>query len=150
MYDGIPRMMGNDELNYQIRDLCLEFRDIFSRTVTTVPADVPAFRLEVDVGLWQVKSHSRGARPQPPTRRAEISRQINLMLKLGVIRRAHDVGHYSQVLLTPKPGDRRFCIDYRILNSLSLNNARFPLPNIPSMLQRLGSMRFRFAGKLDF
>lgn len=73
------------------------------------------------------------------------------MLKLGVIRRAHDVGHYSQVLLTPKPGNKwRFCIDYRILNALSRNNAGFPLPNIPSMLQRLGSKRFKYAGKLDF
>jgi hypothetical protein len=147
----LPRMMGDEEFHHRIRALCTEFKDIFSRTVMREPADVSAFRLDVDIEKWHIKAHSRGARPQPPTRRAEIARQVNLMLKLGVIRRAHDVGHYSQVLLTPKPGDKwRFCIDYRILNALSRNNAGFPLPNIPSMLQRLGSKRFKYAGKLDF
>ena len=73
------------------------------------------------------------------------------MLNLGVIRRAHNVGYYSQVLLTPKPGGKwRFCIDYRILNSVSRNNAGFPIPNIPTLLHRLGAKRFKYAGKLDF
>ena len=143
--------MENTDFHRRIQALCLEFRDIFSRTVTPQAADVPPFKIEVDDQLWQVKAHCKGARPQPPLRRLEVKRQIDLMLNLGVIRRAHNVGYYSQVLLTPKPGGKwRFCIDYRILNSVSRNNAGFPIPNIPTLLHRLGAKRFKYAGKLDF
>jgi transposase InsO family protein len=149
--DDIPRCLGDTEFHRSIQAVCLEFSDIFSRTVTAHPADVPSFKLEVDEPQWQVKAHSKGARPQPPSRRLEVKRQIELMLSLGIISRTHDVGYYSQVLLVPKPGEKwRFCIDYRILNSLSLNNAGFPIPNIPSMLRRLGERKFKYAGKLDF
>jgi hypothetical protein len=72
------------------------------------------------------------------------------MLSLGVIEQAQDVGYFSQVLLTPKPnGKWRFGIDYRKLNAVSLLNAGHPLPNIPEMLQRLGSRKFIWAAKMD-
>jgi transposase InsO family protein len=149
--DNIPRCLSDSEFHRSIHALCREFSDIFSRTVTAIPADVPPFKLEVDDQQWQVKAHSKGARPQPPSRRQEVKRQIELMLELGIISRAHDVGYYSQVLLTPKPGGKwRFCIDYRILNSVSKTNAGFPIPNIPSMLRKLGERKFLKAGKLDF
>ena len=149
--DCVPRLMEDTPFHRSIQALCLEFRDIFSRTVMPTAAAVPPFKLEVDDQLWHVKAHCKGARPQPPVRRAEIKKQVEMMLDLGVVRRAHNVGHYSQVLLTPKPGGKwRFCIDYRILNAVSRNNAGFPIPNIPSMLHRLGAKKFKYAGKLDF
>ncbi len=148
---NLPPMMGDTAFHHRIRDLCHEFRDIFSRTVTATPADVPAFRLDVDKDQWFQKASCRGPRPQPPVRRKEISRQIQQMLDLGIIRRANDVGHYSQVLLVPKPHSSkwRLCIDYRLLNSVTRINAGHPLPHIPSMIQRVGSQRFKFAGKMD-
>ena len=126
--------------------------DIFSRTVTETPARVDSFTLNVDKEQWQTKAHTRGPRPQPPTRNAEISRQVKQMLDLGVIRRAENVGHYSQVLLAPKPHSTawRFCIDYRILNALTVVNSGYPLPHIPSMMDRLGQKRPKWLGKMDF
>lgn len=148
----LPTMAGDSDFHLRIRDLCLEFRDIFSRTVTETPARVDSFTLNVDKEQWQTKAHTRGPRPQPPTRNAEISRQVKQMLDLGVIRRAENVGHYSQVLLAPKPHSTawRFCIDYRILNALTVVNSGYPLPHIPSMMDRLGQKRPKWLGKMDF
>jgi hypothetical protein len=148
----LPRMLGDSEFHRNIRALCREYRDIFSRVVTEVPAHVMPFRINANKKEWQVKAHTKGPRPQSPWRDAEIKRQVQLLLDLGVIRRAESVGHYSQVLLTPKPhSDKwRMCIDYRVLNSLTVVNAGYPIPHIPSLLQRLGEKRFKFAGKMDF
>jgi hypothetical protein len=98
--DDIPRCLSESPFHRSIHELCREFSDIFSRTVTATPVDVPPFKLEVDDQQWQVKAHSKGARPQPPSKRQEIKRQIDLMLKLGIISRAHDVRYYSQVLVS--------------------------------------------------
>jgi len=148
----LPPVIGDSEFHLRIQALCLEFRDIFSRTVTDTPARVDVFTLNVDKEQWQAKAHTRGPRPQPPTRNAEISRQVKLMLDLGVIKRAEHVGHYSQVLLAPKPHSTawRFCIDYRSLNALTVINSGYPLPHIPSMMDRLGQKRPRWLGKMDF
>ncbi len=148
----LPRMMGDSQFHHRIRSLCREFRDIFSRVVTELPAKVMPFRINANKREWQVKAHTKGPRPQSPLRDAEIKRQVQLLLELGVIRRAESVGHYSQVLLTPKPhSDKwRMCIDYRVLNSLTVVNAGYPIPHIPSLLQRLGEKRFKYAGKMDF
>jgi hypothetical protein len=84
----VTPMMGSDVLHWRIRELFHEFRDIFSRTATSEPANVVPFELVVDTSQWYVKAHTKGPRLEPPVRNAEISRQVQLKLELGVIRRA--------------------------------------------------------------
>ena len=58
--------------------------------------------------------------------------------------------NYSQVNLTPKPkpGEWRFCIDYRRLNAAT-KSLGWPLPNIADMLRRLGQKKPKYFCKLD-
>jgi hypothetical protein len=72
--------MGSDVLHWRIRELFHEFRDNFSHTATSEPANVVPFELVV--------THTKGPRLQPPVRNAEISRQVQFRLELGVICRA--------------------------------------------------------------
>jgi hypothetical protein len=69
----------------------------------------------------------------------------------NVFKQAHDVAHYSQVLLVPKPGGKwRFCIDFLPLNlSVSASNVGYPLPLITQLLRRLGNKRFIILEKMD-
>ena len=54
--------------------------------------------------------------------------------------------------MVPKPrSDKlRLYIAYRLLNSLARANSDYPLPHIPTLLQRLGEKRFKFADKMDY
>lgn len=146
----LPKVHGSGPVPDGIRALLVRYSHLFSRTVRPDPAKIPKFKLAVDLAEWHVHGNSGAPRPQPPDRNEEIRRQIDLMLKLDIIEQRHDIGYYSQVLLTPKPnGKWRFCIDYRKLNAASLLNAGHPLPAIPDMLRRLGSRKFKWTAKMD-
>jgi hypothetical protein len=119
----LPKVTGSGRIPEAVLDLCRRFRHIFSRTVQAKPSKIPKFKLSVaKESDWHEAASKGGARPQPQDRNSEIKRQLDLMLSLGVIEQAQDIGYFSQVLLTPKPnGKWRFCIDYRKLNAVSLN-----------------------------
>ena len=147
---GLPRILGDGPLYEGIRALCRRYHGIFSRTVRAQPAELPGYVLLVDKDKWTRVAAQRGPRKHPPDRRAEIERQVKLMLDLGIISQVHNVAHYSQVLLVPKPGGKwRFCIDYRPLNAASGSNAGHPLPRITELLRRLGTRTFKFLAKMD-
>jgi len=148
--DDLPPMRGVTPFHFEIRDLCREFSDIFSRTVKETPADCSPMELKVDLAKWQVSSNRQSPRVQAPLRRAEIRRQVALMLQLGVIRPSR-AQYYSQVLLTNKkePGKFRFCIDYRALNEASSFTSGFPLPNIDAILAEIGEKKAVWFGVMD-
>ena len=111
-----------------------------SATVDTILADVLSFSLDVDKKKWHSPKNSGPPRTQSAEKDAEIRRQVDKLLKLGVIRPSKAT-HYSHPHLTPKPdGSWRFCIDYRALNNCSASSG-WPIPNIDHLLRRVGNKR---------
>ena len=74
-----------------------------------------------------------------PVERAEVTRVVNELLDLGYIRPSMSPWG-APVLFAPKPdGTLRFCIDYRLLNKMTVRNM-FPIPRTDDLLDRLSGM----------
>jgi hypothetical protein len=147
--DVLPtQIFGSDNLKRLITALCREFKHIFSRELRTTPAKLEPLILEVNEAEWFTKKNRTPPRPQGKVKNAEIRRQIEKMLKAGVIRVSQATA-YSHVHLVPKAdGTWRFCIDFRSLNALT-KALGFPIPNIDRMIERLGSERAKFYAIMD-
>ena len=145
------KFCGPDELQGQLRELCTEFSDLFSEHVRRTPAKVPPMTLKVDEAKWFTPKNRGAVRQQTPLKNAEIEKQVNKMLDLGVLKQC-DASSYSQAHLVPKPEPNtwRFTIDYTNLNRVTSQPEGHPIPNVNDMLQRIGQKRPKFLGVMDF
>ena len=82
----------------------------------------------------------------PAAHKDELERQCADMIAQGIVRRS-DSAFSSPVLLVKKPdGSWRFCVDYHVLNALTVKDA-FPIPVVDELLDELHGARF--FSKLD-
>jgi len=120
------------------RLLC-EYKDIFSSG-------------DHDVGLTNVVRHEiplvAGTTPvRQPTRRLgpekekEVSRQVRKFLDHDIIEPAHSAWNSPVVLVRKKDGSWRFCVDYRKLNSVTIQEA-YPLPRIDKSMDALAGSKY--------
>lgn len=145
------QIQGSPELQQQIKELCMEFQDIFSTKLKPKSADIPPYEIVCDLHKWQTNKNRAPARIQSQAKQAETIRQINDMVANNVIQKSQATA-YSQVLLVPKPNNKwRFCVDYRNLNNCC-EKPGWPIPNIKLMVQRIGSQTPKpiIFGKVDF
>ena len=134
--------------NDRMKQVCRKYIKVFRKELNKEAAMIPPFDIQVDKTKWEQNDNRQPPRKQGPLKEKEIFRQVTDMLKHGVIRPSN-AAEYSQVLLTPKNGgDWRFCIDFRRLNEAT-SQIGWPLPNIKSMLHRLGSRKAKIFGKMD-
>ena len=146
-------LSGSPRLIERLKTLCLEYKEIFSRTLRDEPANLPPFTVEVDTSKWETRKNQTACRQQSPLQNQEIKTQIEKLLKCKAIRYSQ-AAHYSQVLLVKKPEvtpgvkEWRFCNDYRSINEVSTSNG-WPIPNIPQMLRRIGDHKPKIFGVLD-
>ena len=107
---------GSVDLRCRIRVLLEKYRDVFATTLAPEPARIPAFELEVDIEKWEQFSNRGPPRVQSPAKQAEILRQVDELIKTGIIEPS-TASYYSQVIMASKPNDEwRFCIDFRRLH----------------------------------
>jgi len=147
--DSLPRIHGSEELQARLRELCIEYSDIFDTSVRAVPADLTPLKLTVNRAKWERPANRRPPRIQTVAKQYETAQQIEHMLALNIIQKSQAT-EFSQVLLTPKPNNKwRFCVDFRNLNECS-ESMGWPIPNIEQMLQRIGQAKPCIFGSLDF
>ena len=141
-------IQGSANLQRKIRTLLGKYRSVFASTLSSEPATIPPFELKVDKSKWESHSNRGPPRVQKPAKEAEIFRQVDELLKAGIIEPS-TASFYSQVILASKPDDSwRFCIDYRKLNDCT-ESASWPLPLIKGMFQRLGTHQSDTFGVMD-
>ena len=107
-------------------------------------------------GRTQVTEHSLHTEGERPVRlrpyrlpyvyRRTVEKELNEMLKEGVISRSTSEWAAPVVLITKKNGELRFCVDYRRLNAISSMDS-YPMPRADEMIDQLG--RARFISTLD-
>ena len=140
---------GTAGFQAKIRQLCEEFRDVFSNEVGKTPAKVPEYQLTLDLSKWKTPANCGPPRLQSAVKQTEILTQITAMLAAGVIVKSA-AAYYSHVQLEPKPGGAwRFCVDYRNLNAATTSEESWPLPHIKQTLQRIGAKNATVFGTLD-
>ena len=70
-----------------------------------------------------------------------ISKELDLMIEMGVIERSNSPWA-SPVVLIPKPdGSIRFCTDFRRLNTVTIPDA-YPMPRIDDLIDRVGHAKY--------
>lgn len=77
----------------------------------------------------------------PLQNRQVIDKAIDEMLEAKVIQRSRSPWSFPVVIVGKKDGTKRFCVDYRRLNKISVKNS-FPLPLIDDMLAVLGKAKY--------
>lgn len=82
----------------------------------------------------------------PPQHEAEVRRQMEEMEKQGIIRKSRS-RYSSPIIVVPKKKDNsgiqkfRIVVDYRRLNQVTIDD-KYPLPNIDSILDKLGKAQY--------
>jgi len=71
-----------------------------------------------------------------------VQDEVNKMLQAGIIRLSESPWAFPVVLIPKPDGTTRFCVDYRLLNAITIRDP-YPLPRIDDILDRLkGSVWF--------
>ena len=97
----------------------------------------------VDVDIETINDQPIVSRPYrvSPAQREVIDKQVEEMLRLGVIEESNS-SYASPVVLVKKPdGSWRFCIDYRRLNKLIISDS-YPIPAIDDLIAYLANAKF--------
>jgi hypothetical protein len=135
-------------LRSELETLVLEFEDIFKNELKSEHALVPApLTVNINKQKWEVPKNKLPPRSLSTSKQKELREQIEMLLRLDVIK-ASEAEYHSQVPLVPKPnGSWRFCIDYRNLNKC-IKSQSWPIPNIRDMLRRLGDQKAKYFTKI--
>ena len=76
---------GSPELQKQLRSLCIEYIDIFSTSIRSLPTQVDPIVFEIDRAKWETPRNRMPPRHHSAEKQLVIRMQINKLLELGVI-----------------------------------------------------------------
>ena len=98
----------------------------FDHAIPLIPGAVPV----------QKKPHRYA-----PTQKDELERQIQDMLRRGVIQPSYSPYASPVILVEKKYGGWRMCVDYRYLNALTVKN-KYPMPVVEELLDELSGAKY--------
>lgn len=124
----------SEEAPKLISQLLEEFQIVFSEPKGLPPER--AFDHHIPLLEGQPPVNTRPYRC-PHFQKAEIERQVQEMLKTGVIGPSNSPFASPVLLVKKKDNSWRLCIDYRQLNNITIKD-KFPIPIIDELLDELG------------
>ena len=157
----VSKINSNDvSFIIEARKFLKKYKDLFSRNLNPIPAKLDPLEIEVDSTKFNVSANQGPPRMMTSEKEEHIKKFIEEGLKSKVIRPSNSA-YYSQVHLVPKPSPEpidksapcglrkwRTTIDYRKFNKC-ITTQHWPLPNISTMIQRIGNKKPKYFAKLD-
>ena len=126
----------DEEQCKSVRKTLLEYQDVFALT------DEQLGRTEVvkhEINTGSAKPIKQRLRRLPHYAVDEVDRQVDDMLKRGIIEHSNSPWAAGVVLVRKKDNTLRFCVDYRDLNAVTLKDAH-ALPKIDETLDTLSGV----------
>ncbi len=123
----------NEEDSQRVANLLTFYQGVFARSDDDL-GKTSLVQHTINTGDYQPVRQP--PRRQPMERRAAEREQIEKMLKAGIIEPSTSPWASGIVLVPKKDGTVRFCVDYRILNALTVKDS-YPLPRIDECLDSL-------------
>ncbi|XP_070188629.1 uncharacterized protein [Littorina saxatilis] len=142
--EGPDDIQCNPELTDSQRNDVKLLGGKFGKTLTDLPGNTQLE--EFSANLLVSKPVFVRPRPIPYSQTEAVKREVEAMLKMGVIEPVSSPYNAPIVLVKKKDGKVRFCIDYRQLNRVTVFDGE-PLPNVDELFSRLG--RAKFFSKID-
>jgi len=99
----------------------------------------PILQHRIDTDPYVTPIYQR-ARPVPLRCVEEVKREIDGMLRAGIVTPSQSEWSSPIVIVRKKDGGLRLCVDYRALNDVTVKDS-FPLPRINELLDRLHGAR---------
>ena len=130
--------VGSDECRTirraKLRKLLKETKDVFR---PELPEGLPPRRsIDHAIETGDARPVNKNAYPLSAQQLREQTRQIEELLKRGLIRESVSPWGAPVLFVPKKNGEWRMCIDYRMLNFKTLKNA-YPLSRIQDCIDRL-------------
>ena len=122
----------------QIEKLIIKNQDLFSNKDSEL-GHTETVKMHIDTG----NNEPIKMRPYrtPIKNREIIDKAINEMIDADVIRRSRSPWSFPVVIVDKKDGSKRFCVDFRRLNKITVKNC-YPLPLIDDILALLGKAKY--------
>ena len=124
----------NNEQIVLLKQFLIRFQDIFAKNSDDLGRTNRAnFIINTEETTVPIRQKCRR---QPFGKRDAEKKEIERMMKTGIIEESNSSWASPIVLIQKKDGTYRFCVDYRKLNDATIKDA-FPLPNIQDCLDAL-------------
>jgi hypothetical protein len=121
-----------------LRELVEDYADLFSGPTKEV-GRFAGVELELDTqGNAPIKQRAYEA---SPAKQEIIEAEVKRMLALGIIRPSRSPWASPCVVLTKPDGSYRFCVDYRLPNTITKGDA-YPSPLMSGLIGLMGSSRY--------
>ena len=133
--DLYDRGTANVEAKYhgEVRKCLTDFKDVFSSGDHDI-GHTEVIRHQIKTG--EARPVKERPRRHPYCHRQEIQRQVIDLEKRGVIVPSDSPWAANVVLVNKKDGTKRFCVDYRKLNAVTIKDA-YPVPRIDETFDAL-------------
>ena len=117
----------------KLKETLVDYQDVFALNDDDMGfTDAVEHTIDID-GSKPIKQRMRRL---PQNMAEEADKQVDDMLKRGVIEKSNSPWASGVVLVKKKDGCFRFCVDYRALNNVTVKDA-YPLPKIDETLDSL-------------
>jgi hypothetical protein len=121
-----------------------EFPDMLLEELTELPPDRDVeFVIELMPGAGPV---AKSLYQMSSDELDELKKQLKKLLEQGFVRPSASPWGSPVLFVEKKYGTKRICIDYRMLNSMTIKN-KYPLPRVEDLLDRL--KKAKFFSKID-
>jgi len=111
-----------------------EYPDVFSDELPGMPPGrAVEFAIELQPGTAPI---SRRPHRMPPNELAELKKQLHELLDKGYIRPSTSPWGCPALFVKKKDERLRLCVDYRLLNAVTIKN-KYPLPRIDILFDQL-------------